>query len=225
MPTREAYTAAMQHPEIRFRDPELANGKTAKKASGQPLVYAGQFASVYRVSSPGHDHAVRCFVIEVPNRQQRYRALSDYINIMRPPGFVSFAYLDRELQIGGERHPVLKMDWVEGQTLDQYVAANLANPGALRALAASWSTLMKDLQGMPIAHNDLQHGNVIVEPTGELRLVDYDGVFLAPFRGEPSPELGHRHYQHPSRTARDYDEHIDNFPGAWSSTSACQPSR
>ena len=212
MPTRDAYTAAMQNPGDRFRDPELANGRTARKASGQPVVYSGQFASVYRMSGPGRDHAVRCFVSEAPNRQQRYRALSDYLNMMRPPGFVSFAYLDRELLIRGERHPVLKMDWVDGQTLDRYVAANLANPAALRALAARWSKLMKDLQSMPIAHNDLQHGNVIVTPAGDLRLVDYDGVFLAPFRGDHSPELGHRNYQHPSRTARDYDERIDNFP-------------
>ena len=212
MPTRDAYTAAMQNPAERFRDPELANGRTVRKASGQPIVYSGQFASVYRMSGKGRDHAVRCFVSEAPNRQQRYRALSDYLNIMRPPGFVSFTYLDRELLIRGERHPVLKMDWVEGQTLDRYIDANLANPGALRALAAEWLRLMKDLQSMPMAHNDLQHGNVIVKPTGDLRLVDYDGVFLAPFKGQRSPELGHRNYQHPSRTAQDYHEHIDNFP-------------
>ncbi len=212
MPTRDAYTAAMQNPGHRFRDPELANGTTVKKASGQPIVYSGQFASVYRMSGPGRDHAVRCFVSEAPNRQQRYRALSDHLSIVRPPGFVSFTYLDRELLIRGERHPVLKMDWVEGQTLDRYIAANLANPSALRDLAAEWLRLMKDLQSMPMAHNDLQHGNIIVRPTGDLRLVDYDGVFLAPFNGERSPELGHRNYQHPSRTARDYHENIDNFP-------------
>ena len=212
MPTRDAYTAAMQNPRDRFRDPELANGRTVRKASGQPIVYSGQFASVYRMSCHGRDHAVRCFISEAPNRQQRYRALSDYLNMMRPPGFVSFAYLDRELLIRGERHPVLKMEWVDGQTLDQYVAANLANPAALGALAYGWSRLMRDLQSMPIAHNDLQHGNVIVRPTSDLRLVDYDGVFLAPFLGDPSPELGHRNYQHPSRTSRDYDERIDNFP-------------
>ena len=212
MPTRDAYTAAMQNPRDRFRDPELANGRTVRKASGQPIVYSGQFACVYRMSGQGGDHAVRCFVSEAPNRQQRYRALSDYLNITHPPGFVSFAYLDRELLIRGERHPVLKMDWVDGQTLDRYVAANLANPAALGALAAEWARLMRDLQTMPIAHNDLQHGNVIVRPEGDLGLVDYDGVFLAPFRGDSSPELGHRNYQHPSRTARDYDERIDNFP-------------
>ena len=63
MPTRDAYTAAMQNPGDRFRDPELVQRENAvRKASGQPIVYSGQFASVYRMSGKGRDHAVRCFV-------------------------------------------------------------------------------------------------------------------------------------------------------------------
>ena len=212
MPTRHQYTAAMQNPRVRFQERELARGKTAVGKSGQPIVYSGQFASVYRITSNGRDRAVRCFVSEDPNRKQRYRAMSDYLNMMRPPGFVDFEYLDRELLVDKERHPVVKMEWVAGTTLDKYVEANRTNPGALTKLAAEWLRLMSGLQSLPMAHNDLQHGNIIVQPTGGIRLVDYDGVFLSPFKGQPSPELGHRNYQHPRRTARDYDENIDNFP-------------
>ena len=217
MPTRHEYTLAMQNPEARFNDRELANGTTAMSKPGQPLVYSGQLACVYRVTSNGKDHAVRCFVREASDpeaseREERYRTMSDYLNIMRPPGFVGFEYLDRELLVGGARHPVVKMDWVEGLTLDRYVGANRNNAGRLRVLSTEWSELMGNLQHMHIAHNDLQHGNVIVTPAGSMRLVDYDGVFLSLFKGISSPELGHRNYQHPGRTARDYDEKVDNFP-------------
>ena len=44
------------------------------------------------------------------------------------------------------------------------------------------------------------------------RLVDYDGMFLPKFSGGRSPEMGHKNYQHPERTADDYGEYIDNFP-------------
>ena len=212
MPTRHEYTAAMQNPEARFNDRELANGTTAMSKPGQPLVYSGQLACVYRITSNGKDHAVRCFVSEASHRRQRYRAMSDYLNMMRPPGFVDFEYLDRELLVGGTRHPVVKMDWVEGLTLDRYVDANRNDAGRLQVLSTEWSKLIGDLRHMCIAHNDLQHGNVIVTPAGSMRLVDYDGVFLSSFKGLPSPELGHRNYQHPGRTARDYDENVDNFP-------------
>ena len=212
MPTRHEYTAAMQNPGVRFKDPELSKGHAVRNASGQPIVYSGQFASVYRVSGNGRDHAVRCFIDHVPHRQRRYSALSAYLNMMRPPSFVPFQYLDRELLVNGERHPVVKMDWVEGLTLDRYVDANRNSPSVLDTLTAEWLKLVKDLQGLPMAHNDLQHGNVMVTPAGGIRLVDYDGVFLDLFRGQPSPELGHRNYQHPGRTGRDYDTNIDNFP-------------
>ena len=52
----------------------------------------------------------------------------------------------------------------------------------------------------------------MVQDNGALHLVDYDGIFLPRFQGEPSPEIGHRHYQHPKRTDQDYHEEIDNFP-------------
>ena len=212
MPTRHEYTAAMQNPGQRFLDPELSAGRTVRKGSGQPVVYSGQFASVYRLVGNRRERAVRCFVSEAPDRQQRYRAMSDYLCMLHPPGFVDFEYLDRELLVGGERHPVVKMDWVEGETLDKYVGANRNDAGAMRDLARRWLELMTALQDLSMAHNDLQHGNVIVAPSGEIRLVDYDGVFVDTFQGQPSPELGHRNYQHPARTARDYDRNIDNFP-------------
>ena len=212
MPARHEYTAAVQNPRVRFLNDDLANGKTAMRKPGQPVVYSGQFASVYRMTSNGRDHAVRCFVSEAPNRQQRYRAMSDYLNARRPLGFVNFEYLDQELLVGSERHPVVKMEWVTGKTLDKYVETNRANPGLLTKLADQWLILMSDLQSLSVAHNDLQHGNIIVQPMGSIRLVDYDGVFLPSFKGQPSPELGHRDYQHPRRTPQDYDQNIDNFP-------------
>lgn len=51
-----------------------------------------------------------------------------------------------------------------------------------------------------------------------LRLVDFDASYLPALAGEPSPELGTAAYQHPARTVRDYDRHLDDFPAALLST-------
>src|SRR5262249_54737919 len=64
-----------------------------------------------------------------------------------------------------------------------------------------------------IAHGDLQHGNVLVV-NGDFRLVDYDGMYVPALQGRQSHELGHRHYQHPWRTAIDFGPFLDNF-SAW----------
>ena len=51
----------------------------------------------------------------------------------------------------------------------------------------------------------------MVQEQGALRLVDYDGI-LPRFEGEDSPELGHKHHQHPRRSTQDYHAGMDNFP-------------
>ncbi|QLQ08322.1 MAG: hypothetical protein HZY76_21580 [Anaerolineae bacterium] len=55
---------------------------------------------------------------------------------------------------------------------------------------------MRNLQTHGIAHGDLQHGNVLVA-ADELRLIDYDGMYVPPLSGRESHEIGHRNYQHP----------------------------
>jgi hypothetical protein len=73
--------------------------------------------------------------------------------------------------------------------------------------------MVRALQQASIAHGDLQHGNVLVVD-GQLRLIDYDGMFVPALWGEGSHEVGHRNYQHPLRTESDFGPYLDNF-SAW----------
>ena len=127
------------------------------------------------------------------------------------PGLVGFAYEAQGIRVKGQWYPIVKMDWVEGQTLHTYIGQHVSDADALRRLAAQWRDLMRDLRAGGIAHADLQHGNALVTPKGELRLVDYDGMFVSAFAGQPSHELGHPNYQHPQRRSADYDANLDNF--------------
>jgi hypothetical protein len=45
----------------------------------------------------------------------------------------------------------------------------------------------------------------------ELRLVDYDGMYVPALSGGQSIELGQPHYQHPQRSSMDFGPHLDNF--------------
>ena len=132
-------------------------------------------------------------------------------------GIVGFGYEAQGIKIKGQWYPIVKMEWVEGKTLHTYIAQlfkdgqQAGDTDALRRLADQWRALMANLRQRHIAHGDLQHGNVLVTPRGDLRLVDYDGMFVPSLKGQPSHELGHANYQHPQRTATDYNEHLDNF--------------
>ena len=115
--------------------------------------------------------------------------------------------------VKGQWYPIVRMDWASGEPLNRFIRNNLGNSDAIADVARRWrGEVMAPLRGLNIAHNDLQHGNVMVEANGRLHLVDYDGIFLPRFQGEPSPEIGHKNYQHPQRSAGNYDDQIDNFP-------------
>ena len=102
------------------------------------------------------------------------------------------------------------MNWVNGVPLDQAVAGWLNQPDQLDHLRERWLRLDRELIETGIAHGDLQHGNVLVAD-GELRLVDYDGMFVPALHGESSHEVGHPNFQSPRRTGREFSKDLDRF--------------
>ena len=214
-PGQTDFSEAIQNSAVCFKDTALEIGQVGLNPRGLPLMWSGSFACVYSLSVGNQKFAVRCFTREIKDQQSRYEQLSNYLHGVLPPAFVHFEYLDGDngIKIRGRRYPFVKMDWVEGQALSNFVESNIKQPDTLRRIAAQWrGGTTANLRGLRIAHNDLQHGNVMVQGDGSIRLVDYDGMFLPHFRGQRSPELGHKNYQHPLRTSDDYDDYVDNFP-------------
>ena len=207
------FSEAIQNPRLCFKGTTYEAGTVSVNQRGLPLVFSGAFACVYPISVGGLKLAVRCFTREVKDQQARYTQLSEYLINVLPPSFVHFEYMEQGITLRGGWYPVVMMEWVEGESLSSFVGSNLNDPDTLRRVAAQWrGGPAASLRGLGIAHNDLQHGNVMVQADGRIRLVDYDGMFLPRFRGERSPELGHKNFQHPLRTAEHYDAYVDNFP-------------
>jgi hypothetical protein len=61
-----------------------------------------------------------------------------------------------------------------------------------------------------IAHGDIQNLNVIVVGT-DLRLIDYDGMYVPPLQIGSGTEVGHKHFQHPDRSSKDFGPQMDRF--------------
>ena len=210
-PPASDYQDSIQNPLTAFNDTELKTGKVAINKIGLPRVASGNFASVYEMTTASHRWAVRCFLRQGEDQQNRYALLSFYLSRLSVAGLVEFGYQSEGIRVRGKWYPVVKMEWVEGETLTTYVQKHLHQAETLRNLALQWRGLVDRLRQHHIAHADLQHGNVLVSPQGQLRLVDYDGMFVPSLRGRRSSELGHINYQHPQRSPEDYDERLDNF--------------
>ena len=210
------FSSAIQNPGRCFADPELSGGQLAVYdrggRAGMPIVSAGNFAAVYQVSHQGRSYAVRCFTRAVNDQHERYGQLDAFLRATLPPAFVEFEYLQQGILVAGDWYPIVKMEWVNGEPMNKFVQNSLNTPNSLQVIAARWRGLVSALRSLSIAHNDLQHGNVMVQQDRSLRLVDYDAMFLPQYQGQTSPENGHQHFQHPLRKSENYNENVDNFP-------------
>jgi WD40 repeat protein len=218
-PLSQDYNEAVQTPARNFADADLRRGTVATNALGLPMPYSGNFADVYEVRCPdGQRWAVKCFTREVPGLHQRYDAISNHLRQARLPFTVDFSYLGQGIRVAGRWFPVLKMQWVEGLTLNQFVARAADKPATLESLLQVWARMGKYLREAEVGHCDLQHGNVLLVPGSgsaslALKLVDYDGMWVPALAGSASGEVGHPSYQHPQRAEEGaYNLEVDRFP-------------
>ncbi len=210
-PTPQDYNEAIQNPTTCFADPELRASSAITNDHGLPKPVSGAFASVYQMKGSERTLAVRCFLHNVGDQERRYELISHYITGDDLPYTVTCEYQKEGIRINGEWFPLLKMEWVNGETLERYIERNLTNRRELELLRDRFNEMCSALVSAGIAHGDLQHGNIMVTPGGELRLVDYDGLYLPSMNGWLSNELGHRNYQHPQRDAEQFGASLDNF--------------
>lgn len=209
-PTPQDFNEAVQNPSTNFSDEELKKGETDLNALGLPRAITGAFASVYRIHSAERDFAVRCFLHDIKDQDERYFELSNFIRNDELKYAVNFEYITRGINVRGDWYPILKMEWVEGTGLDQYLMQNVHSKNQVQWLTQKFITMTGDLHERGIAHGDLQHGNILLVDD-EIKLVDYDGMFVPPLDGLKSNELGHPNYQHPRRTPRHFGAFLDNF--------------
>jgi len=212
-PTPQDYNEAIQNPSTAFADSELRDGSPELTGLGLPRAITGGFASVYKVQCRMRTWAVRCFLRQFHDHEHRYAAISEHLTRVRPAYTVGFTFLRDGIRVRGQWYPILKMEWVQGEPLNCFIERHLGNRSSLLDLAKCWFEMVTALRQASIAHGDLQHGNVLVVD-GQLRLIDYDGMYVPALLGQSSHEVGHRNYQHPLRTESDFGPYLDNF-SAW----------
>ncbi len=197
---------------------ELSNLAPVLDKRGKPVMSGGNFAAVFKMQdrTTGKYYALKCFTREQDTRQEDYIKIAKELSYVSSPYIVGVRYLPKELfvdttQSDEEEFPVLLMDWVEGQTLDNYLRSNINNSAAIRELSSAFNRMAIWLLTQPFAHGDLKPDNIIVNASGELVLVDYDGMYVPSMKGKKSKETGSPNFRHPQRFDEWFDETIDDF--------------
>ena len=184
---------------------------------GEPYRSSGAFAVVFKMldKRTGKYYALKCFTEEQEGRADAYRQIADELDMVDSSYITSVKYMEKELfvdsQCEEDEFPVLLMDWVDGETMEAYIAANYHNQSAMSMLCYRFGKMAAWLRSQSFAHGDVKPDNIIIRPDGYLTLVDYDGMFVSSMKGCKSPTIGTKDFSHPLRTVDDFDETIDDF--------------
>ena len=184
---------------------------------GEPYRSSGAFAVVFKMQdkSSGKYYALKCFTEEQEGRADAYRQIADELDMVDSSYITSVKYMEKELYVDSQceedEFPVLLMDWVEGETMEAYIAANYHNQSAMSMLCYRFGKMAAWLRSQSFAHGDVKPDNIMIRPDGSLTLVDYDGMFVPSMKGYKSPTIGTKDFCHPLRTMDDFDETIDDF--------------
>ena len=184
---------------------------------GEPYRSSGAFAVVFKMKDEqtGKCHALKCFTEEQEGRAEAYRQIAEELEFVDSPYITSVKYLEKELFVDSncedDEFPVLLMDWIEGETMETYIAENYTDSYEMSMLCYRFCKMAAWLRSQSFAHGDIKPDNIIVRPDGTLTLVDYDGMFVPAMKGQKSPTIGTKDFSHPLRTIDDFDETIDDF--------------
>ena len=184
---------------------------------GEPYRSSGAFAVVFKMKDEqtGKCYALKCFTEKQEGRAEAYRQIAEELEFVDSPYITSVKYLEKELFVDSncenEEFPVLLMYWIEGETMETYIAANYTDTHAMSMLCYRFCKMAAWLRSQSFAHGDIKPDNIMVRPDGTLTLVDYDGMFVPAMKGQKSPTIGTKDFSHPLRTIDDFDETIDDF--------------
>jgi len=178
------------------------------------LFGSGAFAAVFKGNYNGKTYAIRCFLAVEKNAIERNKIICDYIKKINSSWKTDCEFIDDEIMINGKSYPILKMEWVEGNLINNFVTKHLNNNNLLSEIQEQLVDISNDLESLEIGHGDLQCGNIII--TGDsskfqIRLIDYDGMYVPELANKKSIETGRSEFQHPKRDKNFYNKEIDRF--------------
>ena len=191
-----------------FSDPELKMGRALKDDQ-----WEGKNGFVLRIAGKEKHYAVKVFLADSAERKQRYESIARHNMKEAGKYLVSFQYQSKGLHVGEQWLPILRMGYIDGKRLDDYVRFQLRNENKheIQRIINQFRDMVWALNAAGIAHGDLEPSNILVDSRGNLRLVDYDNMYVPALAHLQSSEIGHPLFQHPTRTLGHYGPYLDNF--------------
>ena len=178
------------------------------------LFGSGAFAAVFKGSLNGRTYAIRCFLSAEDESINRYKSICNYLKNINSPWKTDCEFIENEISLNGISYPILKMEWMNGLLINQFVSNQLSENKVLSELQAQLVSVSEELERNKIGHGDIQCGNIIISGTSDdfqVKLIDYDGMYVPDLAHKKSIEKGRSEFQHPKRTLNNFSPEMDRF--------------
>ena len=124
---------------------------------------SGSFAVIFKAKDYYNTFAIRCFLSADQEKFYRYKEIDNYFRNINASWLTKISFLEKEINVNGRYYPVLKMDWINGKLLNNYIGEVLYNDQLLTALQQEIVAISESLESNQIGHGDIQCGNLCKE--------------------------------------------------------------
>jgi len=197
--SKQDIITAIKNSDIFLQVPELQGAKPRLNKNGSPFAFVGGFNMVFQLEHQNKKWAFRVWHVPMGEHTNHYRKISKYLSEKKLPYFADFIYDENGILVNETLIDTIRMEWLEGKLLKEYLEENLNNKSKLTKLANDFLEMCKTLRENKISHGDLQEGNILIDRNGNIKLVDYDSICIPEIEGQKELVTGLKGYQHPSR--------------------------
>ena len=198
--TKQDIITAIKNCDTFLKIPELQGVKPRLNKNGSPFAFVGGFNMVFQLEQSSKKWAFRVWHIPPKGEyKERYRKISKYLSAKKLSYFADFIYDEKGILVNGNLLDTIRMEWLEGKLLKEYIEENLRKKKRLVKLADNFLEMCMVLRDNKISHGDLQEGNILINNDGSIRLIDYDSICIPEIEGQQELVTGLKGYQHPSR--------------------------
>ncbi len=165
----------------------------------------GAFCIAFPMEGNGHRICYRVWKEIIPDAFERYNYIGAKLNVVNLSYFSQCRFIGEALRMkcDGRIVPGMFMSWIEGDTLDKFLRERWGNLTDTQRVTfiRDFYLMCHRLRNEGIAHGDLSCLNIMVTDKNEIRLVDYDSLYVTSMgRKFYQTTGGAPAFQHPDRT-------------------------
>lgn len=188
--------------EVRMSYRTISIGRGRRK---QLVKKHGRFCEAFYLENDFNQICYRIWKEIIPDALKRYELIDKRLSFVKLEYFSNFRYIPYALRMkcDGNILPGIVMDWIEGKTLDSFLSEDWSSLSVTQRLTfiRDFYYMCYELRENGISHGDLSCVNIIITPNREIRLVDYDSVYVKEMgKNFFQTTGGAPAFQHPERT-------------------------